>query len=117
MSKKKPSYSKAFKNHSVLIFDDNNSITHFDVFNIDNGCIETESDILELKDCQKFYDNNNGGFTYVFNVPEVAKVEAESLKKLRRNKVIKNIMTYETEKSMDLGKMFPYFIALAALLF
>lgn len=115
--KKRPSYSKAYKNHSVLIFDENNSVTSYDVLNIDNDCIETDTDILKLSDSIKFYDNNNGGFTYIFNVPEVAKVEAENLKNLRRNNVVKNIMTYETEKSMDITKLFPYIIAVAALLF
>jgi len=117
MSRKIPSYAKAFKDHSVLIFDENQSITSYPVYLVDGDTLEYEDGVLNLSTATKVYNNNNGGFTYVFNVPKMAAVEAKHLRELRRSKVIKNIMNYETDKSLDLGKLFPYVIAIVALIF
>ncbi len=117
MSKKIPSYAKSFKDHSVLIFDENNSVTTYPVYLVDGDTLEYEDGILNLSDAHKVYNNNLGGFSYVFNLPTLTVVEAKKLRELRRSKVIKNIMNYETEKSLDLGKLFPYVIAIVALIF
>lgn len=117
MSKKIPSYAKAYKDHSVLIFDDNHSMTQYPVYTIDKDCVEYEDGILHISDALKVYDNNNGGFTYVFNLDKPALVEAKTLQELRRSVSIKNMMKYETEKPFDLAKVFPYLIAIVALIF
>lgn len=117
MSKKIPSYAKAFKNHNVLIFDENDSMTSYPVYTIDRDCIEYEDGILHASDALKCYDNNNGGFTYVYNLDKPAIVEAKNLRDLRRDVSIKNMMNFETDKSMDLGKVMPYILVVVALIF
>ncbi|WP_214796707.1 MULTISPECIES: hypothetical protein [unclassified Exiguobacterium] len=117
MSKKIPSYAKAYKNHSVLIFDENDSMTQYPVYTIDGDCIEYEDGILHQSDALKCYDNNNGGFTYIFNLDKPALVEANNLKNLRRDVSIKNMMNFETDKGTDLAKLMPYLLVVIALIF
>lgn len=117
MSRKIPSYAKAFKDHSVLIFDENNSVTTYPVYLVDGDTLEYEDGILNLSDAHKVYNNNLGGFCYVYNLPTLTIVEAQQLRDLRRSKVIKNIMNFETEKSLDMMKLFPYIVAIVALIF
>lgn len=117
MAKKVPAYAKNFRNHSVLIFDENHNLTRHKVYGIDNGCIETEDNILELEGSIKYYDQTNGGFTYIYNLDLPAKVEAENLKKLRRNTAINNLFKYDREKGLDIFKLMPWIITIVALIF
>lgn len=112
-----PGYAKDFKNHNVLVFDDNNMVTEFRVYSVDSDAIETEDHIFKVADTVKVYNSSNGGFTYLVNAPSIAIQEAEHLKLLRRNKTIKNLFSYETEKSLDLMKILPYIIAIVAVIF
>jgi hypothetical protein len=117
MSSKVPPYAKNFKNHRVIIFHDDNTITHYPVYNIDAGTIETSEHMLPLADAVKVYDKTHGGFTFLYNCPTPALVEAENLKSLRRSVAIKNIFTYDREKGIDFMKVLPYLIAIAAIVF
>lgn len=113
---KLPSYAKEFKNHKVIVFQDG-SMTHHQVLGIDSGLIETEFDMLPVKDAVRYYDQTNAGFTYIFNLDLPSKVEAGTLKELRRSTAIKNIMSFDREKGFDVFKFMPYVIAVVALLF
>lgn len=117
MPKKIPSYAKAFKDHSVIIIDEHDAFTQYPVYTIDKDCIEYEDGILHISDAQKFYDNNHGGFIYIFNLDSPAKVEARNLKELRRSTALSNVMNYETTKSFDFAKAIPYVIAIIAIMF
>lgn len=117
MSKKIPTYAKAYKNHTVMIFDENNSMTQYPVYTIDKDCVEYQEGILHISDALKVYDNNNGGFTYIFNLDKPSVVEAKNLVELRRSVSIKNMMNFETDKSMDLAKVLPFAIAIIAIIF
>jgi hypothetical protein len=117
MSKKVPAYAKQFKDHKVIVFHENGSITHYDVWSMDSDIIETEEHVFKTNDAFKVYDNTNGGFTYIFNCPEVALVEAEKLKLLRRSMAIKNIFSYDREKGINFMQVLPYLVAIAAVVF
>lgn len=118
MAQKIPSYAKEFKKHTVMIFDDTNSMTLYPVFDIDDQTIEYENGMLPLNECKKVFDNNNSGFIYIFNLDTPAKVESANLRSLRRSASIKNLMTFERDgNSFDLMKAMPYIVAIVALLF
>lgn len=116
MAKKIPSYAKNYKNHKVIIVNEDGSLTHHQVYGIDSGVIETDQALLEMADAKKYYDVTNAGFTYVFNLDLPARVEAENLKKLRRNTAINNLMKYDREKSLDIFKLLPWIITALALI-
>lgn len=116
MSKKIPKYAKEFKNYEVMLFK-NNSVTIHPVYNVNGGCIETDIDILPEEEGIKIYNETLGGFTYLFNIDMPAKVESENLKTLRRNVAIKNLMSYDKEKGIDLKIVMAYLVAISAIIF
>jgi hypothetical protein len=113
---KKP-YAKNFKNHKVLLFDNEGSVLQLPVHNIYNGMVETSEDIYPIEKGKKFYSVNNGGFVFVFNLDFDAKVEASHLKTLRRSMALKNLFAYDREKVFDMKMVLPYLVALAVIIF
>lgn len=114
MSKKT---QKQFKNHKAIFILEDGTLEHQQILSIDGEQIETETDFHFVKDAHKYFDKTHGGFTYIFNLDMPSKVQAEELKKLRRSKVIENIMTYDREKPLDIMKLVPYVIAVVAIMF
>jgi hypothetical protein len=114
---KEKAYSKKFKDHKVLILNEDGSVLSLPVLNIDSGYIETSEDIFQVTDAIKYYNLNTGGFTYIFNLDLPAKVESKNLKDLRRSMVIKNLFSYDREKALDMKLVLPYIIAIAVIIF
>lgn len=107
---------KPLKNHRVLIFEDN-CLSVYPVIYFDSVTIETGSMVLNASDCVRYFNDSDGGFSFVFNLDLPAKVEASNLQQLRRSTALKNMFSYDRDKGFDIFKLLPWVITIIALLF
>jgi hypothetical protein len=118
MATRTPSYAKFYKNHSVMVVnEEQGSIDILPVWNLSAETIETPDEMLRVADSKRFYNNQDGGFTYVFNMDIPARVEASNLVKLRRSEALKSMFDYDKGKGFDIMKVLPYVVAVCALIF
>lgn len=96
--------SAQFRNHEVMIVNPDGTLEYHDVLNMDAGFIETADSSLPVNGCDRYYNKNNAGFTFVYNLSLPAQIEAENLKSLRRSHALKNIFSYDKEKGLN-GKV------------
>jgi hypothetical protein len=102
--------------HSVLIFTDD-SLTEHPVFSIKDGMVETDITMLPEDQGVKFFNHTDGAITYVYDLPPLAKVESETLKKLKKSTVINSLFDYDKEEGFDWSKAIPWIVAIIAIIF
>lgn len=102
----------------IYIFDEKEkTFTKEDVKNTLGDEIETKYGIYPKENAKLFIDEDTQSITYVLNMDLPSKVEAQTLKKLRRSQALNNLFNYQTKKPLDVMAMFPYLIILAMILF
>lgn len=102
----------------LFIFDDESQTFYEEkVKDIFAEEIETKTGVYPLKDCKRYFDENNNAITYFYNMDLPAKIEAENLKKLRRSMAIGNILEFENKKPLDIMVLIPYLIILVLIIF
>lgn len=79
--------------------------------------VETETAMFNTGDADRYFDEGSGVTSYVFHIDLPAKVEAASLKNLRRSVALTRIFDYDIKKPMDLFKFMPYLIIIAMVVF
>lgn len=105
-----------YKNDSISIISDDQITTH-KVLDIVGNSIEYDEGILDISDAKKYYDLNNSGMHYYFNLDIPSKVEAMNLKMLRRSQALNNIFKYDRGKKFDLVGFMPWLIIVLLVLF
>ena len=105
------------KNMKVMFFDEERrTVSVENVKDVQGDSIESSTGLLHLNDAEIYTDEWNGNIYYLYNVDLPAKVEAENLKKLRRNAALSNIFNYSAAKPFDIMGFMPW-IALIISLF
>lgn len=116
MAKRIPSYAKQFKNHSVMVVNQNQgTVDILPVWNLSEQTIETPDEMYPVSHAQRFYNNQDGGFTFVYNMDIPARVEASNLVQLRRSEALKAMFDYDKGKPFDIFKLLPWVVTLVAL--
>lgn len=109
---------KTLKNIEVLIFDETRkTLTAEQGINIVANQIECESGVYHLEDAQIFTDEWEGRIYYIFNVTLPVRVEADTLKKLRRSNALARMFDYQISKPLDLFKVMPWIAIILLILF
>lgn len=104
------------KNDVLTIVSDEQISTH-KVIDIVGDSIEYDDGILNLADCNRYYDVSRSGMHYIFSLDLPAKVEAQNLKTLRRSAALNNIFKFDRGKKLDLMSLMPYIIIILLVLF
>lgn len=101
----------------VMFFDEERkTVSVENVKDVQGDSIESSTGLLHLNDADIYTDEWNGSIYYVYNGDLPAKVEAENLKKLRRNAALSNIFNYSSAKPFDFMSLMPW-VALIVSLF
>lgn len=110
--KKNPNY----KNYRVSVCSDG-VIETYQVLDIVINDIEYEHGFLSIDNATTYVDQTTGGLHYFFDLDLPSKVEAKNLKMLRRSMAIKNIFSYDVDKTFDLFKFLPWLVIILLVLF
>lgn len=111
--------SKKSINAQVIMFDsESNEVLVQRVLEANADMVETENGIFHTASAKTYVDTRKGSLVYVFDADLPARVEAESLKLLRRNAAIKNIFSFERGTgSIDWFKWLPWIVIMMLILF
>ncbi|WP_348623372.1 hypothetical protein ABFT51_20790 [Paenibacillus peoriae] len=106
------------KKDKVLVFnDDNQTCELVSVKDVSAEAVATESGMYYLDGLEQRIDVRNGNVIYLAKVDMPAKIEAEKLIMLRRSVAIKRMLNFNTKDGVDWGKLFPYIVIIALILF
>lgn len=102
----------------VLVFDkDLNSLRSERFVQLTDKHIETKSNLYDLADTEKYYNESDGLVYYVCHADIKARQESENLKKLRRSVTLNNLFKYDVKKPFDVIGFMPWLIILALIIF
>ncbi|MDY8049653.1 hypothetical protein UY416_25520 [Paenibacillus polymyxa] len=106
------------KKDKVLVFHEGEQTCELvSVKDISSDAIATEKGMYNLDSVTQRLDVRNGNVIYLVNVDLPARVEAEKLMMLRRSVALKRMLNFNTKDGTDWGKLFPYIIIIALILF
>jgi hypothetical protein len=115
---KKIKQNPEYKKFLVTIFDkENNSLDTYQVRDMFNNDLEYDDGILPVNDAVQYFDHTSGGLHFFYQLDLPAKVEAQNLKMLRRDKAIANIFTFDINKQFDVMKFLPWVAIILLILF
>lgn len=102
----------------VIIFHEDNTMTFHPVLSQEGNMVETDTNLLDLKDAKTFLNASKGAMTYLFHLDLPAKIEAENLKNLRRSTALKRAFEFDRKTGeINWAAIMPYIIIILLVLF
>lgn len=107
-----------YKGRRALIFNrDTREFKDVDVLGVKNGCVETIDAIYPENEGILYFDTGSQQIVYVFNIDESVKVEADTLKELRRNVVLSRLFDFKMDKPFDIFALLPWVVIILLVIF
>lgn len=112
--KQNPEYKKFY----ITIFDESNdTLKTYNVLDVHNNDLEYAEGFLPIDDAKQYFDHSTGGLHFFYNLDLPAKLEANKLKMLRRDKALANMFNFEIDKQFDIFGFLPWLAIILLILF